>query len=183
MKLRHEAPAEVWFGVLAMAGVLLIDVLQGMLIGVLASLVFVIYRTSKPHVASLGRVPGVAGRLLRPGAGIPENEPVPGILIVRPDAQLYYANAQTFRNLVREMVARRALQPLGAVIIDASAQDELDFTTTEMLIELVRQLRANGIEVYMAEVHAPVLEGIDRAGLARRHGRRGPRVPHASTVQ
>jgi len=163
IKLRHEAPAEVWFGVLAMAGVLFIDVLEGMLIGVLASLVFVIYRTSKPHVASLGRVPGVAGAYSDLERH-PENEPVPGTLIVRPDAQLYYANAQTFRNLVRDMVAHAASPP-RFVLIDASAQDEIDFTTTEMLIQLVGQLRASGIEVYMADVHAPVLEGTDTAGL------------------
>ena len=110
IKLRHEAPAEVWFGVLAMAGVLFIDVLQGMLIGVLASLVFVIYRTSKPHVASLGRVPGVPGAYSDLERH-PENERVPGTLIVRPDAQLYYANAQTFRNRVRDMVAQAPSLP------------------------------------------------------------------------
>ncbi len=61
IKLRQEAPAEVWFGVLAMAGVLLIDVLEGMVIGLVASMLFVIYRTARPHVSSLGRVPGVPG--------------------------------------------------------------------------------------------------------------------------
>ena len=65
VRLRQEAPAEVWFGVLAMAGVLLIDVLQGMIIGVVASLVFVVYRTAgrmSPRWAS----PGDDGRLLGP---------------------------------------------------------------------------------------------------------------------
>ena len=168
VKLRQAAPVEVWFGVLAMAGVLLIDVLQGMVIGVVASLVFVIYRTSKPHVSSLGRVPGVSGvysDLVRH----PENVPVPGILIVRPDAQLYYANAQTFRSIVRDMIAQAASPP-SAVIIDASALDEIDYTTTEMFIEFVRQLRAKGIEVYVTDVHAPVLEGTDRAGLLEAMG-------------
>jgi sulfate permease, SulP family len=163
IRLRHEAPAEVWFGVLAMAGVLLIDVLQGMLIGVLASLLFVIYRTSKPHVASLGRVPGVAGAYSDLERH-PENEPVPGTLIVRPDTQLYYANAQTFRNRVRDMVAQ-ASPPPNALIIDASALDALDFTTTQMFAELVKQLRTKQVEVYLAEVHAPGLASIEEAGL------------------
>jgi len=170
LKLRQEAPVEVWFGVLAMAGVLLIDVLQGMLIGVLASLVFVIYRSSKPHVSSLGRVPGEAdiySDLVRH----PDNERVPGVLIVRPDAQLYYANAQTFRNIVRSMIAE-APSPLHSVVIDASAQDEIDFTTTEMLVQFVSQLSSKGIEVYMVEVHAPVLEKGDGAGLVEAMGGR-----------
>lgn len=163
LTLRREAPVEVWFGVAAMAGVLFIDVLEGMLIGVLASLVFVIYRTSRPHVASLGRVPGAEG-VYSDLARHPENIPVPGVLIVRPDAQLYYANAQTFRNLVRDMIARSEPQPY-AVIVDASAQDELDFTTTQMLIELAKQLKGKGIAIHMAEVHAPVFEGMDSVGL------------------
>ena len=141
-----------------------------MLIGVLASLVFVIYRTSKPHVSSLGRVPGVPGAYSDMERH-PENEPVPGILIVRPDAQLYYANAQTFKNRVRDMV-EQAASPPDTVIIDASAMDEIDFTTTEMLAQLIGQLRTKGIEVYLAEVHAPVLEGIDRAGLLDEMGGR-----------
>ena len=97
--LRREAPVEVWFGVLTFAGVLLIDVLQGMLIGLLASLAFVIYRSSRPHVASLGRIPGADGAysdLCRH----PEDLAVPGVLIVRLDGPLYYANALTVRDRV-----------------------------------------------------------------------------------
>jgi len=148
--------------------VLFIDVLQGMLIGVLASLVFVIYRTSQPHVASLGRVPGAEG-VYSDLSRHPGNVPVPGVLIVRPDTQLYYANAQTFRNLVRDMIAQSAPPP-RVVIIDASAQGEVDFTTTQMLIELVKKLRTSDIEVSLAEVHTPALAGLDSSGLLEAMG-------------
>jgi len=168
LTLRREAPVEVWFGVAAMAGVLFIDVLQGMIIGVVASLVFVIYRTSRPHVASLGRVPGAVG-VYSDLTRHPENAPVPGVLIVRPDTQLYYANAQTFRNIVRDMVAGATPLP-RVVVIDLSAQDEVDFTTTQMLVELVKKLRANGIDVSLSEVHAPALEALDKAGLLEAMG-------------
>ena len=112
VKLRQESRVEVWFGVLAMAGVLLIDVLQGMVIGLLASLVFVVYKTSRPHIASLGRVPGVPGAYsdLRRH---PENTPVPGVLIVRVDAQLYYANALTVRDRVKAMLDEMESTPPG----------------------------------------------------------------------
>ena len=100
IKLRQEAPAEVWFGVLAMAGVLLIDVLEGMVIGLVASMLFVVYRTARPHVSSLGRVPGCRAPTADMGRH-PEATPVPGVLIVRPDAQLYYANALTVRDASR----------------------------------------------------------------------------------
>jgi SulP family sulfate permease len=60
-QVRLVTRTEFWLGMLALAGVLLIDVLEGMIIGVVASLVFVVYRSSRPHVSSLGRVPGVPG--------------------------------------------------------------------------------------------------------------------------
>ncbi len=111
-KIRMASRVEFWFGVLALAGVLLIDVLEGMIIGVLASLVFVIYKTSKPHVASLGRVPGVPGAYSDLNRH-PENTPVPGVLIVRLDAQLYYANALTVKDRVKAMIAEIRINSPG----------------------------------------------------------------------
>ena len=162
-KLRLASPVEFWFGVLAMAGVLFIDVLQGMIIGVVASLVFVIYRSSRPHVSSLGRVPGVPGAYSDLGRH-PENTPVPGVLIVRVDAQLYYANALTVRDRVKAMIAELASPP-RAVILDSAAWDEIDVTSTDVLKGLVKELHGNGIDVYWAEVHAPVLEYGRQTGL------------------
>ena len=163
LKLRSEAPVEVWFGVLALYGVLFVDVLQGMIIGLLASLLFVVYRTSRPHVSSLGRVPGVPGAysdLTRH----PEDIPVPGVLIVRLDAQLYYANALAVRDRVKSLIAEMEFPP-AAVLFDCSAQDDLDLTSAETIIGLVKQLRGNDIDVFFADVHAPVLEGGPGAAL------------------
>lgn len=162
-KLRLASRVEFWFGVLALAGVLFIDVLQGMIIGVVASLVFVIYRSSRPHVSSLGRVPGVPGAYSDLGRH-PENIPVPEVLIVRVDAQLYYANALTVRDRVKAMIAEMASPP-RAVILDSVAWDQIDVTSTDVLKGLVKELRGNGIQVYWAEVHAPVLEYGRQTGL------------------
>ena len=121
--VRLVTRTEFWLGALALAGVLLIDVLQGMIIGVVASLVYVIYRSSRPHVSSLGRVPGVPGAyadLTRH----PECTPVPGVLIVRADGVLYFANALTIRERVKAMIEEMQPPP-KTVIIDASAQDQL----------------------------------------------------------
>ena len=163
VKLRQASRVEFWFGALALAGVLLIDVLEGMIIGVVASLIFVIYKTSRPHISSLGRVPGVPGAYSDLGRH-PEDTPVPGVLIIRVDAQLYYANALTVRDRVKAMLAEMSSPP-RAVIIDASAWDELDVTSTEVIKGLVKELRGNGIGVYFADVHAPVLEYGRKTGL------------------
>jgi len=162
-KIRQASRVEFWFGALALAGVLLIDVLEGMIIGVVASLVFVVFRSSRPHISSLGRVPGVPGAYSDLGRH-PENTPVPGVLIVRVDGQLYYANARTVRDRVKAMIAEAAAAP-RAVVIDAAAWDQLDVTSTDAIKGLVKELHGNGIAVYLAEVHAPVLEYGRQTGL------------------
>jgi high affinity sulfate transporter 1 len=162
-QVRHVSRVEFWFGMLALAGVLLIDVLQGMVIGLLASLLFVVYRSSRPHISSLGRVPGAPGAytdLTRH----PENTPIPNVLILRVDGPIYYANALTVRDRVKTLIDETEPSP-RAVIFDASAQDQIDLTSTHMFKSLIKELRARGIAVYLADVHTPVREFSRRAGL------------------
>lgn len=155
-RIRLESRTEFWLGAVALAGVLLIDVLQGMVIGLLASLLLVIYRSSRPHLSSLGRVPG-APAAYSDLTRHPENIPVPGVLIVRLDAPIYYANALTFRDRVKALAAARGAT-LRAVVLDAETQDQLDVTSAEVIAGLVKELQAQGLAVYAAEVHAPVVE-------------------------
>jgi MFS superfamily sulfate permease-like transporter len=89
---------------------------------------------------------------------------VPGVLIVRLDAPLYYANALTARERLKAMV-REVASPPKAVIFDAEGQDELDLTSANVLKGLVADLRGEGVAVYFAGVHAPVLERARETGL------------------
>ena len=162
-RLRQEAPAEVWFGVLALWGVLLIDVLQGMIIGLVASLLFVVYRTARPHVSSLGRIPGSTGAYSDLGRH-PDDIAVPGVLIIRPDAQLYYANALTVRDEVKALIGA-AEQPPKALILDLTATDRLDLTSAEMIAKFAKELESQSIAFYLAEVHLPVREDARTTGL------------------
>jgi SulP family sulfate permease len=162
-RLRHEAQAEIWFGVLALWGVLLIDVLQGMVIGLVASLLFVVYRTARPHVSSLGRVPEVSGAYSDLSRH-PESVAVPRVLIIRPDAQLYYANALTVRDEVKAMIDAAEQLP-RALVLDMTEQDQLDLTSGELLASFARQLQGRDITVYLAEVHKTVFEDARRTGL------------------
>ncbi len=166
-KLQHVllvSRTEFWLGVITFAGVLLIDVLQGMIIGLVCSLLLVVYRSSRPHISSLGRIPGIPGAyadMIRH----PENEPVPGVLILRLDAPLYYANALTVQDRVKTLVDETYPLP-RAIILDAPAQEELDVTSAEMLKGLVKGLQDKGVAVYLAEMHAPASEFSRRIGLA-----------------
>jgi SulP family sulfate permease len=162
-RIRLVSRVEFWFGVAALLGVVLIDVLQGMVIGMVASLIFVIYKSSRPHLSSLGRVPGIPvaySDLSRH----PENIAIPGILILRLDGPIYFANAQTVREQVKTFIAA-TLPPPRAVVLDSAAQDNLDITSAEMLKSLLMELKGKGIAVYVAEVHTPVREAARRMGL------------------
>jgi SulP family sulfate permease len=160
--LGAQAPREVWFGIAALLGVLLIDVLEGMVIGLGASLLFVVFRSSQPRVSSLGREPSEPARY-SDLEWHSDNTPVPGVLIVRPDDPLYYANWQTVRNRVKAMIDE-APSPYRAVLFDLSNQYDLDYTSTEGVGSLVRELAANGIEVSFVGVH-PAVIAQDKTGL------------------
>ena len=166
-KLQHVrlvSRTEFWLGAITLAGVLLIDVLQGMIIGLVLSLLLVAYKSSRPHISSLGRIPGIPGAyadMIRH----PENEPVPGVLILRLDAPLYYANALTFQDKIKTLVGETDPLP-RAFILDATVLYELDITSADMLKGLVKGLQDKGVAVYLAEVHAPAREFSRRTGLA-----------------
>ena len=162
-RIRLVSRTEFWLAVLTFAGVVLVDVLQGMIIGLMASLLLVIYQSSRPHLAVLGRVPGVADAY----ADIqnhPEIVPLPGILIFRLDAQLYYANALTVRDQIKKIVDESDPPP-HAVLLDAIPQASLDLTSAEVLMGLVKELNAKGISVHVAGAHKSVLEFARKAGL------------------
>jgi MFS superfamily sulfate permease-like transporter len=166
--VRLESRPEFVLGVLSFLGVLVFDVLEGMMIGLVASLVWFIYKSTKPHLASLGRVPGSKDVFLDLTRH-PEEVPIPGLLILRLNGPLFYANAQSVRDQVKALVEATE-PPLRAVIVDAVPQDDLDLTSVDMLKKLFAEIRQRGIDIYLAEVHVPVLEVARRNGLLEEVG-------------
>jgi len=162
-RVRLVSRTEFWLGVITFAGVILIDVLQGMILGLLCSLLLVVYRSSRPHLSSLGRVPGAPGAY-SDVTRHPDSVPVPGLLILRLDAPLYYANALTVRDQIKQVIAATQPPP-RAILLDASVQDDLDVTSADVLQGLVKGLHGQGIAVYTAEVHAPVRDFSRKTGL------------------
>ncbi|MFN8470451.1 MAG: SulP family inorganic anion transporter, partial [Caldilineaceae bacterium] len=163
-RVRLVSRTEFVLGLLALFGVLLIDVLQGLVIGLVASLVLVIYRSSRPHISSLGHVPGEPGAYSALDRH-PENISVPGVLILRLDSPMTYYNALTVRDRLNALVAA-SQPPPRAVILDAPVQDQLDITSGEVLKGFLKDMHAAGIGVYVTDVHTPVVEFAQRIGLA-----------------
>jgi sulfate permease, SulP family len=154
---------EFGLAALTLAGVLFIDVLEGMMIGLVASVLLVLYRSSRPHLASLGRVPGIPGAYSALDRH-PDSIAIPGILIFRLDAPIYYANALTVREEAKTLL-EKTQPPPHAVILDPAGQDSLDITSADMLKGLLTELRDQGIDIYVAELHATIREYIQRTGI------------------
>jgi high affinity sulfate transporter 1 len=170
-QLRHvylERRAEFWLGMATLLGVVVFDVLPGLVIGVASMLLLVIWNASRPHLAVLGRVPGSPGVFV----GIrhhPDAEPVPGILVVRLESPIFYANAAPVRDRVKELVAHADPLP-HAVVLDMSANDELDITSAQVLDELVTTLHGAGLDVALADVRTHVARMAQRSDLLRTLG-------------
>ncbi|MDQ1322990.1 MAG: sulfate permease, SulP family [Chloroflexota bacterium] len=147
----------------AMVGVLLTTVLTGMLLAVLLSVAFVLYNASRPYVAALGRMPGhrgTFGDLSRH----PEAELVPGLVIVRLDAPLYFFNANVAKAQILKLVGDQRPEPRG-VLIDLAASADLDVTSADMLVDLVAALNERSIEVLLAQVKGSVRDRLRKTGL------------------
>jgi sulfate permease, SulP family len=132
--------------VAALAGVLVFDTLPGLFIGVVVSLLLLVYRASRPHVAVLGQVPGVPGQY-GDVARHPENLPEPGIALLRVEGGLFFANADTVRAAVR---AHAAAPGTRVVVLDAETAPYIDVSAAHMLVRLTADLRRQGVELVIA---------------------------------
>jgi len=162
------ARREFWLGMITLLGVITLDVLPGLVIGVVLSLLVLAYHASRPYFSVMGAEPGVPGGY-EDVRRHPAARPVPGVLIVRPDAPLFYANAQPLRDTVAEL-AGSAAGKVHTVILDLDGNDELDITGAEALDKLVGDLRRQHVRVALAHVHAPVADMLRRAGVAAETG-------------
>jgi len=147
----------------AMFGVLTTDVLTGLLIAVFLSLLIILYRASRPHVAVLGQVPGQVATY-GDVARHPENAQVPGLLIVRLDAPLYFLNANVARGQMLDLV-RASQPPPRAILFDLGASADLDIASLDMLKNLVRELEEAGVDVLLAEVRGRVRDRLRKASV------------------
>lgn len=161
-KIWGASRSEWALAVLTFLGVIVWDVLPGMVIGMVASVLLLLYTTSRPRVASLGRIPDVTGGYSDLERH-PEDQAVKGVAILRVDAPLYYANARSAREGMKAALAEMD-PPARAVVIDAAGQNDLDVTSATVLTELVDEWHKAGIAVYVADAHAPVIEAGRRMG-------------------
>ena len=143
------------------AATLTLGITTGLGIGVLLSLALFLLRTTRPHTAVLARLPGTT--VYRNRDRFPDAVPVPGLIIVRLDAQLYFANASFLRETLLRLVDA-ASEPVRAVILDASSIHDIDLSALTTLREVHRTLAARGIDLHLADVKGPVRDTLARSG-------------------
>lgn len=137
----------------ALLGVLVFNILPGLLLGVILSLLLLIYTTSRPRGSILGKVPGKM--IYSDIAQHPENETIPGLLIFRLNVPMFFANNEPMRRSLEELVDITDPKP-RAVLLDMGANHRLDISSADMLAGLVGALKADGVELLLADVRDPV---------------------------
>lgn len=139
---------------------------EGILVGVLVSLGSLVYETSRPHSAVLGRLPGTD--TFRNLARHADAAPPEGVTVYRLDAALSFANAGFLRDQVRALA--EATPAPRALVLDFHAINGMDSTALHQVEALLDDLRGLGIETFFAGVKGPVMDRFRRAGLRGRVG-------------
>ncbi|MER7462335.1 sulfate permease [Streptomyces sp. NPDC097981] len=158
---------ELLLGLGCLVGVLLLDILYGVLVAVALSVAELLTRVARPHDAVLGLVPGVAG--MHDIDDYPEARTVPGLLVYRYDSPLFFANAEDFRRRALAAVAEQPV-PVRWFVLNAEANVEVDITALDSLEALRDELTERGIVFAAARVKQDLRDEWDAYGLTESIG-------------
>jgi SulP family sulfate permease len=147
---------------LAFSATLILGIEKGIAVAVVASLIVMLQKTSRPHVAVLGRLPGT--HAFRNVERSPAAVTTPGVLVVRVDAPLYFANAEYLKEKLERVAAERE-EDLQVMVFDMSSVNDIDSSADRALHELADDFAARGIDLYLASVKGLVRDVMRRSGL------------------
>lgn len=147
--------------VITFVATLTLGIEQGIGIGVGASLLWLTVRITRPHTAVLGRLPGTD--IYRNLANFPEARPTDGVLALRVDAQFFFGNVTFLKDTLKRLEAELG-GTLSAIVIDASAINQLDSSADAALHELLEDYQRRDIDLFLANVKGPVRRTMQRSG-------------------
>ena len=164
--LRVRRTEFVW-ALAAFAGVMALGTLKGIIVAIVLSLMALGYQVADPPVHVLGRKPGT--NVFRPRSKEhPEDENFPGLLILRPEGRIFFANAGRIGQKVRAFLAEASAKVL---VLDLSAVFDLEYTALKMLTEAEKRARGEGVDLWLAGLNPSVLAMIQRSPLGEALGR------------
>ncbi|HSD17937.1 MAG TPA: sulfate permease [Thermomonas sp.] len=167
---------EFWLSMACFVGVAVWGVIPGIGIAVVLAVIEFLWDGWRPHHAVMGQVEGIAGYhdIKRyPGA-----RQIPGLLLFRWDAPLFFANAELFKQRVRDAVAQSPA-PVRRLVVAAEPVTSIDVTSADVLAEMERHLRQSGIELRFAEMKDPVKDKLRRFEILERFGTLHPTIEEA----
>ena len=177
--IRRVRRIEFAWALIAFAGVILIGTLEGIVIAVIASLLALAQQAYNPPVYAVGRKRGT--QVFRPlSSEHPDDETWAGLLIVRTEGRLFFANAQNVAEKVRPLIEQASP---SVVVIDCSAVIDIEYTAVKMLIEAEAKLRDEGIALWLAALNAEALAVVQRAKLGETLGRERMLLNLATAVE
>jgi SulP family sulfate permease len=148
-RLNRLSRTEFWLAMAALFGVLSVGTLAGVFIGVVLSLLWLIWRVSHPAIPLLGRMPD--GKSFHSVEQNPEVVLMPGIVVLRFDGPLFFATASSLRYRVLQLT-RNAEPPVQAVVLDLESTNLVDLEGSDELQEIAKELNEEGIGFYLARV-------------------------------
>ena len=158
---------EFLWALVACAGVVLLGTLAGIVVAIIVSLVALSYQAAHPRVYTLGRKPGTT--VFRPRSSEhPEDETIPGLLLVRTEGRIFFANAQHIGEQLLSLIDEAQPQVLA---FDFSAVPDIEYSALKMLIEGEERLRRRGIRLWLVALNPQALEMIQRSSLGETLGR------------
>jgi SulP family sulfate permease len=149
----------------ALVGVAASDVMTGLMLAVFLSVVMLLYRASRPYIAILGQRPN--GEFSDADRHA-DAQPVPGLVMLRLDAPLYFFNANVARTQILAQTGSEA--PPQVILLDLGASADLDIGTTDMLRDLCSDLRAKQIDLLFAQIRSSVRDRMVKTGLLEHLG-------------
>jgi len=158
---------EFWLSLVCFAGVATFGVIPGIGIAIVISVIEFLWDGWRPHFAVLGRVDGLRG--YHDTKRYPNARLVPGLVLFRWDAPLFFANAEMFQACVRGAVAASPTTT-RRIVVAAEPVTSIDVTSADMLAELEQSLRENNVELRFAEMKDPVKDKLKRFELFVRFG-------------
>ena len=164
--IRRIRTMEFRWAVIACLGVLLLGTLQGIVVAIIISLLGLASQTAHPAVYVIARKPGAD--VLRPlSPEHPDDEQIPGLLLLRPEGRLFFVNAQYVAEQIRSLV--KAHQP-KVLALDLSRVPDMEYSALQMLIEGDKRSGELGVEFWLVGLNPKVLEAVRHSGLAEQMG-------------
>ena len=165
--LWHVSRPDLALMALTFAATLTLGIEPGILLGVAASLAWFIWQTSRPHVAVLGQLPG--STVYRNVDRYPDATRPPGVLAIRIDAPLYFANTAFLKTLINTHISA-APSDTRHLILDAKGIGSIDAQALSTLDEILDELRDVDIQLWLAGVRGPVRDALKASGFTQRLG-------------